>query len=1017
MEVKREEEKRSDLQLQYTRDRCSWELEKAELKRRIAQLEAREGARLVKGVVQTAASLGTGVSPSPQKYQDDTLRREREEQRRLLADTQSTAMDLRCRLEHNERDWLREKAELLERFDVERREWEGQLKDMQKKIEELYCEVRAKREGTDTDSRKHYGDNEEHRHSIRSTSTGSSVLSDNSHSEPLSSSSQSEPSRPPLFTGFGSETRQSTGFQADSPSEFYVGGHFTQNDHIQPVGEDEMRSSGTWQQNSATQRREALDRADLDSSLQLHRSAEPHRTAAKENESVHQNPRDNPFWTELNYGSEKKKNSTALNAALKEIARVSEELCSYQDEIRQKSGDRRNQFDTDEKDVPLHHSNSRPELVEAPCDLSQIYDELRALERDNWITLSPDDTWRNNIGPGASWKSSTTHPESHKDPQVSPGILSEMDSTVPPIPPRTSSWNLSSPSHQDTELYIPESPMATARKCHSPCIVVARKCNSPSIVRKFEAMLQENEGKVLVDGVVTSCAAPANSNCNVSCCHNRWSCDASKFSSKVSTYGTVQKSFSEVNIVTAARNMGSDYSPGVANLQSQEVHQMPQTVREAPVDLHLSSPEIPPASPNLQGSRRNIMLEKKTAEFNRCLFQAEMGRGAKEQDTFSPTDPSPAVCQQMLLATVASGEGVLPRDVQLKQQCSDVSTCIIGVDPEITHSFSASDITKQSLEAQAQTMCGSRGQEIRMEPESHDPPSEQIHATLWEQTTKPSQRPECHSEVKHSPSRKTQIKATTEVLSSERFMYANMDPNVEASSSKTERDRGEKPQPIRTSVSLQQPSAENKQQPTTQPGQQVQPKHVSAQLDSSRQGLRIMNDHPWKPLTLAAYPRPEGSRSNYGAVERILKNYETAAKNLNRQKEPASSPNLSVGQESDKYMDMLDMDSVPIPLFIRETLPSHPTQMQRSSHKVLELQELTVQKNQVSSVSSALKQKNFSRPARPANRRLPSRWASRSPFSRSSPSSTALALPSFSLQKHSSSFTYSHAFRMESVII
>lgn len=37
-EVKREEEKRSELQLQYTRDRCAWELEKAELKCRIAQV-------------------------------------------------------------------------------------------------------------------------------------------------------------------------------------------------------------------------------------------------------------------------------------------------------------------------------------------------------------------------------------------------------------------------------------------------------------------------------------------------------------------------------------------------------------------------------------------------------------------------------------------------------------------------------------------------------------------------------------------------------------------------------------------------------------------------------------------------------------------------------------------------------------------------------------------------------------------------------------------------------------------
>jgi len=40
-EVKREEEKRSELQLQYTRDRCAWQLEKAELKCRIAQV--REG--------------------------------------------------------------------------------------------------------------------------------------------------------------------------------------------------------------------------------------------------------------------------------------------------------------------------------------------------------------------------------------------------------------------------------------------------------------------------------------------------------------------------------------------------------------------------------------------------------------------------------------------------------------------------------------------------------------------------------------------------------------------------------------------------------------------------------------------------------------------------------------------------------------------------------------------------------------------------------------------------------------
>lgn len=40
-EVKKEEEKRSELQLQYTRDRCAWDLEKAELKCRIAQVTER----------------------------------------------------------------------------------------------------------------------------------------------------------------------------------------------------------------------------------------------------------------------------------------------------------------------------------------------------------------------------------------------------------------------------------------------------------------------------------------------------------------------------------------------------------------------------------------------------------------------------------------------------------------------------------------------------------------------------------------------------------------------------------------------------------------------------------------------------------------------------------------------------------------------------------------------------------------------------------------------------------------
>lgn len=607
----------------------------------------------------------------------------------------------------------------------------------------------------------------------------------------------------------------------------------------------------------------------------------------------------------------------------------------------------------------LPHNKTGPELDEAACDLSQIYDDLRALERENWITLSPDNSWRANRGPDESWRMSAIDPDSYRDTQTSPGVLSEMDTAGPPIPPRTSSWNLSSPTHPDTELHIPESPMTTLRKCHSPCVLVDRKCSSPSIVRKFEAMLQENEGKVLIDGVVASCAVPTNSNCNISCCHNRWSCDASKFScSRLST---------EVNILSAGKDLHSDYSPGV---QSPEL-QMPPTVKDLPVELLLSSLEIPPVNHNLQGSRRNIMLEQKTAEFNRTLFQAEMGRGVEEQDSFTATDACSVGCQPTLSATCAPDEALLPRESKFQPHCTDVTASVMGIHPEVTLSLATLDSPIQNPQVQPRrSRCVAEVQKGRMKQEIPSGLSpEQSQAGLKGATTITSQSLAHHSEVKHkvgtasSPSRKTQHRAT-EAPFSEPVLLANTQPgqNVEGNSSKNENPHGAKLQPARVGVSLQQPSAENKQRQMTQPGQQAQPKHATvppSHSDSSRPGPRMMNDHPWKHLTLAAYPRPEGSRSNYGAVERILKNYESAARaqqNQTQHSEMISSPNLSVKQEENATeLDMLDMHPLSLPPTLRHTQPSHTSQRhtthaQLNSHSVMGVTEiqLTVQVGRVS---------------------------------------------------------------------
>ncbi|XP_056437400.1 serine/arginine repetitive matrix protein 1-like [Gadus chalcogrammus] len=66
------------------------------------------------------------------------------------------AIDLRRGLEHGGRGWGPERADATDGFDSEMQEWEDQLQDMQKKIEELYNEVQARRGGSDvtTDKQK-----------------------------------------------------------------------------------------------------------------------------------------------------------------------------------------------------------------------------------------------------------------------------------------------------------------------------------------------------------------------------------------------------------------------------------------------------------------------------------------------------------------------------------------------------------------------------------------------------------------------------------------------------------------------------------------------------------------------------------------------------------------------------------------------------------------------------------------------------------------------------------------------
>ncbi|XP_017565822.1 protein SOGA3a isoform X1 [Pygocentrus nattereri] len=908
LEVKREEGKRSELQLQYTKDRCAWELERAELKCRIAQLEAKGHS----AVVGTVKNSETG----------DTLRREREVQRRLLADTHTAAMDLRCRLEHSERSWMREKSELLERFDLERKEWESQLRDMQCKIEELYNEVKVHRErgaiGPNADTQRHAI-----RLSTRSPSTVSSSLTDPSEAH---GSSYSEP----LTQHSHSSTESSRNCSEPNDQHCSV--------QTEP---SKQRSSGKYEHGELG----AINTAELEDILHGCLS----KRLGNEPMSIGQEDLVSPFErfqsADISCASDKKKNTMALNAALKEIARVSEELCSYQDEIRKRPDVKRSctesVFFPEEIGV-----TEKDELETGSADFS-LNEWCKALDNQKWIN------WEDIKKESSRAESDTKLPVKRRQ--------------APPIPVRSTSWYLNSPPAKEIESSAPE--LLIDRRCQSPCI--HRKCNSPSIVRKFEAMLQENEGKILTDSGIVSCSVPLDSKCNISCCQSRWSCDGSRFgSSKSSTYVPVQKCLSDVNIVAAGAECSQNQMDAENKQNLRGEHHLTDSSHKGTATDSAQTLDITMPCINTKVSRRNETLERKTAEFNRMLFQAGMGFQYSEDGlgstdvhcAFDSTTAVPSSYSEDNPADVQSdlvvqnpkgkcGETAPQTSPQLKHQTRDSISDLPPLQQDVKMKKVTSDLSEHPVVKHKDF--------VRLPAHTED---KELKPLFLQNRTSATQFDPgltiSPSDLDASPS---QLKHQTDKLSKGKFV-------------------GSDPHP-----------AETKSKQPERPKQDM----------STRS--RVLDENPWKPMTLAAYPRPVESRSNYGAVERILKSYE----NMGRSQQDTylqSSP----GKEED-LIELLDMLEIQHQSRSNQRF-AHTPHHQAVTHKEAHV---TVKQSKESTVSA---KKSFSRPACPAKRRPPSRWANRSSStsSTSSPSPSPTAQPTITTPRQT--FTYS-SFHTETVIM
>ncbi|XP_029351796.1 uncharacterized protein LOC115037412 isoform X3 [Echeneis naucrates] len=354
------------------------------------------------------------------------------------------AIDLERGLEHSGRGWGQERPELMDNFDSEMQEWEDQLQDIQRKIEELYNEVQARRGTNDitADNQKNGGEIE-----CGLRHHGSGLFAPSHHSK----------NHPGAIT---------------VPHHYRNGCKYNPNGYSNPMSH--QNGYGYCHTNGVSEIGDLLQ-------------------------------------DYLGQGKPmSRKNNGARHVHFSDTIKVSQDDPAYQDEIRGRIGDDR--------------------LGQDPF--------LKSFEGTE------------------NWKNRLSHMKSSPHRESSPN--KENTGTKPPLGQRDA------PAVQPrSQLAVTagESP-ALDRKSFSSGVLGDRKCSSPSVLRKFGAMLQENEGKTLTEsGVVTHQGLAPEPKCPTPICQRR-ALGASVAASKAPVRVSAQKCLADSDVMTAEIAPGQEWVLG-----------------------------------------------------------------------------------------------------------------------------------------------------------------------------------------------------------------------------------------------------------------------------------------------------------------------------------------------------------------------------------------------------------------------------------------------------------------------
>uniref|UniRef100_A0A8C5X0E5 KIAA0408 n=1 Tax=Malurus cyaneus samueli TaxID=2593467 RepID=A0A8C5X0E5_9PASS len=476
--------------------------------------------------------------------------------RAIFAVAQTGAMDLREQLENTERNWNKEKMELLERFDNERKEWECQWKLMQKKIEELYQEVKLRRESN------------MNAHDSRAIQSKMLLLS--MHSPALQESDTVELNH----------QHNMVNDRTEKGSVLGMTGH-------------------EWKEPGDKSRNNTL----LMDNLAFENHGEPEDSLSIET------------------SKENTKNYIGdLNVALKELARVSEELCSYQEEIRKKSNHRRmkslpflGEFEETQNTVIL------PEMNHVSSNESQTSLAFETEEHNNRKNLM------------SSTKSLKDMSYGGLTGDIGTDFRSWQKKEAPPVPPRSTSRHLT--NSLSAVVQLSESPIrdpGIKSNCKAQDCWNGGKLRNPSPVNKNKSVaVCTNEGQAVKVPVMVTTAIPVTKNeCHVptNFSHNTWAYDVGKLGKDNENEPaslSAQKSCSDGNMAQSNKKHQK---------QNGKSHSSPFFSNDfyAPATLH--SDLLEDTRYTLGKTQRNETLAAKIDEFNRTVFHTDKCNPALQQN-------------------------------------------------------------------------------------------------------------------------------------------------------------------------------------------------------------------------------------------------------------------------------------------------------------------------------------------------------------------------------------------------